>query len=1121
MKWRSSGRREPAAADLLKHALAASPAGHPDRAGQLSDLATTLGSRYRLTGSDADLHAAVAAGRAAVDAAPPGHPDRVRSLSNLGTILLDRFGYTDDDADLHDAVVAHQAALASAPADDPGRQLLLCNVGVALRIRYQCTGYEVDLHDAVRACQAAVDATAAGHPDRAAHLSALTAVLGVRFMRTGEPGDLAAAVVAGQAALHAAPPGHPDRAECLAHFGAVRYLAFEQTGNVADLDAAVAAFREAVDAIPIGHPDRADLVDRLETAQRARSGRPAGRNADAPPYGHPDRAAYLSELAATLSMRAARTGSRADLDDAVAAGQAAVKATSPDEPARVWCLANLGNALGNRFERTGRMADLDAAVAAHQAALDGTPTDAPSRAGLLSNLCNTLRVRFEQTGSTGDLDAAVAAGQASVNAAEPDPEERAISLNNFGAALARRFERTGRPADLDDALTMYRAALDAIPADHPDRPRQLSNLGSALEIRFQRTGRPADIDAAVDAHRAAVTATPEDGRDRAAYLSNLAGALDARFVRTRRPADLKEAVAAGRAAVQALPADHPQRAVLLANLGATLVRRYEQTNLAVDLDAVEKIHRQAAMVQAAQPWALVSAARSWGLAAAVGQRWRDAVAGFEVAVGQLSRVTPRRLARDDQEHLLDGLEGLGSEAAACCVHAGQPGRAVELLDQGRGVLLGQALDTRTDLTALASQYPGLAKRFTVLRDTLDAGSEAEQRRQAAEEFDRVIADIQRLPGFGAFLQPPPIGDLVMAATAGPVVIVNVSRFGSHALILTTRGVEKPIPLPGLTPDAVQECVVAFLTAVDASSRPGAHGRAAERYLTDTLRWLWDAIAGPVLRRLGINGPPAKGRPWPRLWWCVAGPLSLLPIHAAGHHDTRHTSAPSTVLDRVVSSYTPTVRALAHANRTRATGSVVAAGKERALMVAMPRTPGAGDLPGAQAETSVLRHRLGGRLTVLTGPQATHEAVLSALPHVRWVHFACHAVADPDDPSASRLLLADHEQRPLTVTEVARLRLDDAEAAFLSACSTARPGRRLTDEAIHLASAFQLAGYRHVIGTLWPVNDAAAVAIADDIYACVVSGTRDMAGAVHMATRKLRNECPDTPWVWASHIHVGG
>jgi len=105
--------------------------------------------------------------------------------------------------------------------------------------------------------------------------------------------------------------------------------------------------------------------------------------------------------------------------------------------------------------------------------------------------------------------------------------------------------------------------------------------------------------------------------------------------------------------------------------------------------------------------------------------------------------------------------------------------------------------------------------------------------------------------------------------------------------------------------------------------------------------------------------------------------------------------------------------------------------------------------------------------------------------------------------------------------VARLRLDDAGLAFLSASATARPGRRLADEAIHLASAFQLAGYRHVIATLWPIGDQPAVDLAADIYTTLTTGEGDVAGAVHAAVRRMRRRWGrDSPSVWASHIHVG-
>jgi CHAT domain-containing protein len=105
-------------------------------------------------------------------------------------------------------------------------------------------------------------------------------------------------------------------------------------------------------------------------------------------------------------------------------------------------------------------------------------------------------------------------------------------------------------------------------------------------------------------------------------------------------------------------------------------------------------------------------------------------------------------------------------------------------------------------------------------------------------------------------------------------------------------------------------------------------------------------------------------------------------------------------------------------------------------------------------------------------------------------FACLGSSNLVSRSASHLLLADHR---LTVAHVTRVRLGDADLTFPLACPTARPGGP-TDEAIHLTSAFQLAGYRHVIGTLWPIDDQVAVSLADDLYGAVVdAGTVDMAG----------------------------
>jgi tetratricopeptide (TPR) repeat protein len=803
-------------------------------------------------------------------------------------------------------------------------------------------------------------------------------------------------------------------------------------------------------------------------------------------------------------------------------------------------LSNLGAALAVRFQQAGILTDLDDAVAAFRETAAVSPADHHYRARWLSNLGIVLRVRFAWTGMLSDVDEAVAVGREAVAAFPANHPDHARWLSNVSTALHARYTRTGLLADLDEAVTIGRKAVTAPSIGDPNRATWLGNLSIALHARFERTGVLADLDEAVNCGLEALATIPPNHPDRTLRLSNLSIALHTRFERTGVLADLDEAVTLGREALVTSPPNHPDRALTLSNLGSALQARFERLGQQADLDEAVTAWREAVAIEAAPPRVRAMVARRWGRALAICERWQEALAGFEVALELLGQVTPRSLERRDQEHLIQGLSGLGSEAAACCVHAGLTDRALELFEQGRGVLLGQALDTRTDLTALAEHYPELADQFSGLRDSIDRIDDAaslvaaspdiaavgrtgqerlvERRRETAQAFEQVIVEIRAMPRFASFLRPLPMRELAASAADGPIVVVNVSPFGSHALILTSNGVLEPVLLDGLTPDSVNKQVDEYLTALnEAPISP-----TAEQRLMKVLGWLWDMIADPVLDRLGITGPPEAGTPWPRLWWCVSGLLSFLPLHAAGHHHTQVGAAPATVLDRALSSYTPTIRALAHARtlaRDNRAGQVDS--RDRLLAVAMPHTPGWPDLPGAQAEAAGLQNRFPGHVTVLTGPEATHDAVLKALPTAGWVHFACHGSSDLTNPSANCLLLADYQKRPLTVVDVARLRLNEADLAFLSACSTARPGSRLADEAIHLASAFQLAGYRQVIATLWPIGDQNAVDIADDIYTTLTAHTDNAAAeAVHAAARQARLRWPGKPTIWASHVHIG-
>ena len=370
-----------------------------------------------------------------------------------------------------------------------------------------------------------------------------------------------------------------------------------------------------------------------------------------------------------------------------------------------------------------------------------------------------------------------------------------------------------------------------------------------------------------------------------------------------------------------------------------------------------------------------------------------------------------------------------------------------------------------------------------------------------------------------------------------MVSFSTSEYRCDALLLTEHGIT-PLELSGLTQDTLISHARSFHQAVDTANDPnaGMADRAtAQAKLHEILQWLWDTSAGPVLNALGYDSRPAPGKEWPRVWWATGGMLGLLPIHAAGYHTDPADQAARAVMDRVISSWTPTIRALRYARQHTPAPDT----KDSALIVAMPVTPGVpGRLHYVPDEAAMLLARLD-HPVLLAEPGTPDEwatasigtptkmNVLARLASCPIVHFACHGASHPANPSQSRLLLYDHESDPLTVASLAPIKLDRARLAYLSACRTAITTTvELLDEAIHLASAFQLAGFPCVIGTLWEINDALAVQVAEAFYTALSASeggidTSRAAHALHQAVLAVRASRPAAPSLWAAYQHAGG
>lgn len=246
---------------------------------------------------------------------------------------------------------------------------------------------------------------------------------------------------------------------------------------------------------------------------------------------------------------------------------------------------------------------------------------------------------------------------------------------------------------------------------------------------------------------------------------------------------------------------------------------------------------------------------------------------------------------------------------------------------------------------------------------------------------------------------------------------------------------------------------------------------------------------------------------PRVWWIPTGNLTKFSIHVSGRHLGR---GGETALDIVVSSYASSIEAVIY-NRGRMYQHQAKTERLSLVTVAMQDTEGLRTLQDATSEMNAVVAALAEVLTHCPTQQRKSH-ILSALQACDIFHFAGHGITNP----VELLLLEDWKKEPLTVAGLLEADFNTRAPflAYLSACGTSRiQDEKSLDESIHLVNACQLAGFRHVIGTLWNVNDKLCVEMAQKTYQFmqnkeIKNNDASVSRGLHQATLELRNQWLD-------------
>jgi tetratricopeptide (TPR) repeat protein len=825
------------------------------------------------------------------------------------------------------------------------------------------------------------------------------------------------------------------------------------------------------------------------------------------------------------------TRSRAALDQMVdlyesAAGQAG--SAPPETDARMRLptrLIMLGGARRFRFEQLGDLDDLGRAVDAHEQAA-ATATPGPRPVDSLSELALDQLSGYDRTGDPGYLEQALDAWERAVDATLPGSRDRAWCLTGLGATLTRRFERGGdledferaldlcergvaedaerrlgslnslancllarpRPSNFERALRIWRQAIDELPAESSLRHGFLNNLGNALIASFIVTSELARLDEAIEAFENAADAAPDEGGDRLGHLLNVAHGLRLRAEHDDGAADIDRAVTMGETLLSELPSDSPQRHRFLGSLAESLYIR------GVMGDSREDLERATGLYRECLPQALemevelaIESAYNWGRRALGRESWAEAVEAFDFGFAATERLVRAQLLRGQRAEAFARVYWLAGGAALALTNLGELERAAQTLERGGALLLGEALerdraavdelaevgraDLRDGYRAAVARLDAAEDAALVLEPAADGGdadaaasrtSLRVELRNARADLDAVVAAIQAVEGFRGFLAPTQIDEPRAAAAAAPLTYLVPTDVGGLAIVVRPDASISSVPLPSLTRDHLSEVLHTYLGAYENRRESPAAWRAA---LDQTTRWLWNAAMGSLLQLDSLG---------PRLTLVPLGALGLLPLHAAWTPDPTTPTGRRYALDELLITFAPNARALLAADEIA--GAVSADGL---LAVQDPQPVSAPALEHAASEIAAAANLFPTEQTLeLSGRFATRDAVLTALPEYRVLHFACHGRIQPSAPLGSALLLADDEKLTLRDILEARLR---ARLAVLSACDTAFPDAQAPDEAIGFPSALVEAGVAGVIGSLWSVSNVSTAVLLTRFY----------------------------------------
>ena len=685
-------------------------------------------------------------------------------------------------------------------------------------------------------------------------------------------------------------------------------------------------------------------------------------------------------------------------------------------------------------------------------------------------------------------------------------------LQNNLAVMHWNRTRGDRAENLETAIKYFEAALTVF--TRQTSPHQWAaaqnNLGSAYRTRT-RGDRAENREKAISHLEAALSVFTREAfaHDWALAHNNLAIAyLD----RSRGdPTDNRErAIAAFEAALTVFTAQtYPQeRAQAQHNLGIAYAGRDKGERAENRKKAVDAFEMALVVFQRnVDPRQHLRTSRLLARTLAEDGEWHKAAPHFASAREAFLLLFGEGLEEAETRALIGEAGPMFAEAAFAAIKRGETGLALEIASEGRARLLAVALKLQTLDVA-----PEVRQRVDELRASARSAQQAAEKAQGvarAAAIEKLVAVRQELLEIVKLAGKTGGADTAIAkarhalAGNGALVVPVITQLGASIIVVPAAPDRDSVRHVSLPDDTAEKLFVllrgprndpklkGWLGAYFINQLPSAEFQrrkpewmAAIKGVGPELWRLFGENLDAELKAAGL----ARGA---RLIFLPPGELGILPLGLAQDPvSKRH------LMDDYEIVYAPSLEALVAAHSR--------AGETAPATLAVVINP-TGDLPGSEREGKLVASYFAkDARTVLERDRATAGAVLKALKGKTHWHFASHGTFSWQDARQSALIMHGMERlsvgRLLEAEGLGRPRL-----VVLSACETGLYDLSSNpDEFIGLPGTFTALGAAGVVGTLWPVSDAATALLIARFYELYWDAKLSPPTALHSAQAWLRD-----------------